>query len=101
MDFENPVTYRKRNGSQATSSSFRLLLIDDSAARLVSAYLLPAPGRLILWSGDAYDEAGDYTQAEAEARVTAVLGSNPGEALSAPLPPHLTPQLPEPTQNPY
>lgn len=29
---------------------------------------------LTIWEGDAYDAAGDYTQAQAEARILEVLG---------------------------
>jgi hypothetical protein len=40
------------------------------------AQIRPCPHPIILWEGDAYDIAGDYTQAQVEARVLAVLGKN-------------------------
>jgi hypothetical protein len=36
---------------------------------------------LVLWSGADYDVAGDYTQAQVEARVLELLGNEPAKAL--------------------
>jgi hypothetical protein len=36
---------------------------------------------LLLWSGDAYDAAGDYTQDQAEDRLREVLGADPAAVL--------------------
>lgn len=101
MQFDTPITFRRKDGSQRTASDFSLVLIDSDSNRSVTALLLPSDVTLPLWSGDAYDQIGDYTQEQAEARVREVLGDNPAEVLSAPLPPHLTPTLPLPTRNPY
>jgi len=77
MNFQEPVSYRKRDGSVGSRTDFRLVIVDDCSSRTVVAYLIPAPARIPLWSGDAYDLAGDYTQAQVEARVAQVISSNP------------------------
>ena len=82
MLFNTPITYRKRNGETHTLAEFRPLLIDDCSAKTVFAYLLPAPGRIPLWEGEAYESAGDYTQAQAELRIREVVAADPSLALS-------------------
>lgn len=37
---------------------------------------------LTLWDGDAYKTIGDWTQAQAEARVMELLGTNPAAVLA-------------------
>ena len=59
------------------------VLIDDSARKLVLARLHPALRPLMLWRGDGYDEIGDWTQAQAEAKILELLGANQQEALQA------------------
>lgn len=72
-----------------------LLLTDDSFGKNVSCRLLltktmpngksrsiPLPIKpLVLWSGDEYDNIGDYTQAQAESRAIELLGSDIKTAL--------------------
>lgn len=72
-----------------------LLLTDDSFGKNVSCRLLltktmpngksrpiPLPIKpLVLWSGEEYDNIGDYTQAQAEHRVLELLGPNIQEKL--------------------
>ncbi len=41
------------------------------------------PRHILLWADEAYDAAGDYTQAQVEARVLEVLGDL-GEAFASP-----------------
>jgi len=74
-----------------------LLLTDDSFGKNVSCRLLltktmpngksrpiPLPLKpLTLWSGEEYDNIGDYTQAQAEDRVLELLGSNIEETLAS------------------
>lgn len=64
-----------------TISSLNVTLIDNVQRRICLARLLPCPRPLVLWQGDEYDEAGDYTQAEAEARITELLGADPAAVL--------------------
>ena len=102
MQFDPPITFRRKDGSQHTASDFHLVLIDNANGKAVTALLLPSSVTLSLWSGEAYDQIGDYTQSQAESRVLEVLGDDPADVLSAPLPPHLqNPVLPEPSSNPY
>jgi hypothetical protein len=72
-----------------------LFLTDDSFGKNVSCRLLltktmpngksrpiPLPIKpLVLWSGEEYDNIGDYTQAQAEDRVLELLGPNIQEKL--------------------
>jgi len=57
-----------------TLSSLDITLIDSTRRRVCYARITPCPRPLVLWQGDDYDEAGDYTQAEAEERVLELLG---------------------------
>jgi hypothetical protein len=50
------------------------VLTDDSRNRKASAWVYFADKPITLWEGDEYDAAGDYTQAEAEARLLEKLG---------------------------
>jgi hypothetical protein len=44
--------------------------------------IIPLPIKpLVLWSNEEYDNIGDYTQAQAEARALELLGPNIQEAL--------------------
>lgn len=86
MIFDPPLTVRLRNGQTVTRSEFNLVLTDDSHNRRVVAQLLPVSKAIKLWEGLAYDEAGDYTQAQAESRLREVLGADPVAVLTAPPP---------------
>jgi hypothetical protein len=86
ITFPSPITVRLRNGQNLTRQSFPLALLDVSNERVVYAMLPPLTRRVMLWQGAAYDAAGDYTQAQAEARLMQVLGSNPAALLSEPVP---------------
>jgi hypothetical protein len=57
----------------------RCQLTGKKAGRLVC--LLPR--MFVLWEGDAYNAAGDYTQADIEARVIELLGADVKAGLDA------------------
>ncbi len=58
--------------------------ISDNATRKIArAGIRRCPFAVTLWEGDAYDAAGDYTQAQAEARLLEVLGSDLKAGLEA------------------
>lgn len=59
-----------------TISRLEVTTIDSPASRICHARIHPCPFPLVLWSGDAYDAAGDYTQSQADARVMELLGSD-------------------------
>jgi hypothetical protein len=86
MDLPSPVTiqppaYTRSNGevrihSPITLTELDITIIDNAKRRSCAVRVRPCPYLITLWSGDAYDEAGDYTQAEVEERVLEALGSD-------------------------
>jgi hypothetical protein len=86
ITFSSPITVRLRNGQSLTKQTFQLALLDVADQKIVYAMLPPLTKRVTLWQGEAYDAAGDYTQAQAEARLLEVLGSDPAAVLSEPVP---------------
>lgn len=63
-----------RNVPPFTLTELDLTISDSSAQKRVVARILHIPRPVTLWEKDAYDAAGDYTQAQAEARLLEVLG---------------------------
>jgi hypothetical protein len=59
------------------------VIVDDNRRREASAWLHLADKPLTLWEGDEYDAAGDYTQAQAEARLLEKLGPDIKAGLEA------------------
>lgn len=96
MNLENPIVVtpdpiRKRNGSlknlpSITLSSLDFVILDDVKNKTCSVRIKPFSTPLILWNGDAYDVAGDYTQAALESRLLEVLGENPENILKTLVP---------------
>jgi len=86
MNLPNPVTIQppsiaRSSGEVRTFKSFTLneldvTLIDNAKRKTCFARLRMFPRLLELWSGEAYDEVGDYTQAQAEARILELLGED-------------------------
>jgi hypothetical protein len=63
---------------EQTISEFEVVTIDDNKRKIVMAHLRPLRCRpLLLWKDAEYDAAGDYTQAEVEARILEKLGEDP------------------------
>lgn len=91
MNLENPIVVqpnpmRKSDGSFKTLKPITLnkldfVILDDVNKKTCSVRIKPFPTPLVLWSGESYDLAGDYTQAQLEARLLEVLGNNPSEIL--------------------
>jgi hypothetical protein len=92
MNLNYPVTVNlpAAGGSTVsrTVSSANLILIDNSAAKAVRANLFPFYKPLTLWEKEAYDAIGEYTQAQAEARVNELLGNDPNAVLAGLYAPH-------------
>lgn len=96
MNLNNPIVVtpdpiRKRNGSlknlpTITLNSLDFVILDDVKNKTCSVRIKPFPVPLVLWSGDSYDAAGDYTQAALEARLLEVLGENPANILKTLVP---------------
>lgn len=95
MKFASPLTVRLRSGQVLVADEFNLVITDDAHSRRVVAQLLPVTKPFLLWEGDAYTAAGDYTQAHAEERLREILGENPTAALSVAEPqPYVYPSHP-------
>lgn len=66
-----------------TLNSIEITIIDNNSRRFATAAIASFPRPVPLWVGDDYDEAGDYTQAQAEARLLEVLGPDIKAGLEA------------------
>lgn len=82
MNIQAPVSVQLM-GHGLTMSRLNILLVDDSVHRTVVAFIRPLPKPLVLWAGDSYTSAGDYTQAQAEARIAELLGADMSTGLAA------------------
>lgn len=82
MELATPVTLTV-DGVEFTLAQLEPVFIDDSARKLVLARLHPALRPLMLWRGENYAEIGDWTQAQAEAKILELLGENQQAALQA------------------
>lgn len=101
MILSNPITITppaitKADGTVKTFNPITITeldvtIIDNAKRKSVVAQIRPVPRPLVLWEKAAYDAAGDYTQAQVEARVTELLGSDPKAVLEGlflpPVPP--------------
>lgn len=76
MELMPPVTLTV-GGSDLTVDRLEPVWIDDSSRRLVLARLHPSMAVIPIWRGEQYDAAGDWTQAQAEAAVAAMIGDRP------------------------
>jgi hypothetical protein len=57
-----------------TLAELDITIIDNAKRKTCEARIRPCPRPVTLWAGAAYDAAGDYTQAQAEAKVMQALG---------------------------
>ncbi len=91
MNLANPITITppsitKKDGTLKTFNPITLTelditIIDNAKRKSVVAQIRPVPMPLVLWSGADYDAAGDYTQAQVEAKITELLGNEPNKVL--------------------
>lgn len=87
MNLSNPIiitppAITKADGTVKTFNPVTLneldvTIIDNSKRKSVVVQIRPVPRPLVLWSGNDYDSAGDYTQAQVEARINELLGNDP------------------------
>ena len=82
MQLAAPVTITV-NGTDTVLDQLNLVLIDDGAHKIVLARLSTCMRMLPLWRNAEYDAAGDWTQAQAEARIVELLGADPQSVLQA------------------
>ena len=66
-----------------TLTELDITILDNAKRKSVVAQVRPCPRPLVLWEKAAYDAAGDYTQAQAEARILEVLGPDIQAGLEA------------------
>jgi hypothetical protein len=86
MNLQSPITIQPpaitrstgevRPQKPITLTELDVTIIDNAKRKSCVARILPCPFPLVLWERAAYDAAGDYTQAQVEARVLEVLGSD-------------------------
>lgn len=60
-------------GTELALEELNLIVIDRSHAKLVTVSIHPLAKQIPLWRGPDYDKAGDYTQAQIEARISEIL----------------------------
>ena len=65
-----------RTFNPITLTELDVTIIDNAMRKRCEARIRPCPYPLVLWTGAAYDAAGDYTQAQVEARVLELLGTD-------------------------
>jgi hypothetical protein len=91
MNLPSPITITppsitKADGTVKTFSPITLneldiTIMDNAKRKSVMVQVRPCPRPLVLWTKEAYDAAGDYTQAQVESRVLELLGNDPKSAL--------------------
>lgn len=84
MNLSNPITIQppsfvRKTGEivnplPITLATLDITLTDMSSNKICLAHIARIPSQIVLWHGDEYDSAGDYTQAQAEARLLEKLG---------------------------
>jgi len=93
MNLANPVTIQpptitRANGEvrvqkPITLAELDVTIIDNAKRKHCVAQIRPCTYPLVLWEKETYDAAGDYTQAQVEARVLEVLGPDIQAGLEA------------------
>jgi hypothetical protein len=71
------------NPTPLVLDSLDLVFNDNVKTKTVYAIIIGVPNSILLWSGDQYDNIGDWTQVQAENRLMDVLGNDPASALRA------------------
>lgn len=87
MILPNPVTIKIpditmpdgniKKFSPITIRELDITIIDNLRTKTVKVNAKPLPKQLVLWENEAYDNIGDYTQAQVDARVLEILGNDP------------------------
>ncbi len=93
MNLASPVTIQPPTITRSTGevrvqkpitlTELDITIIDNAKRKRCEARVRPCPHPIVLWEKAAYDAAGDYTQAQVEARVLEVLGSDVKAGLQA------------------
>jgi len=93
MNLSQPVTIQPPTITRSTGevrvqkpitvTELDITIMDNAKRKSCVARVHPCPQPLVLWGKAAYDEAGDYTQAQVEARVLELLGPDLKAGLEA------------------
>lgn len=88
MNLSSPITIQPPTIHGNTPPSFiidslNIVLVDNSTYKTVCAQLLIGARHMVLWGNEDYDNIGDYTQAQAEARIIELLGDDPKSVLES------------------
>jgi hypothetical protein len=67
----------------ATIDTSKYVLSDDPSTKRVTVTFAGLFVPVVIWDGDAYTAAGDYTQVQVDARITEVLGADPAAKISS------------------
>jgi hypothetical protein len=93
MNLSQPVTIQPPTITRSTGevrvqkpitlSELDITLIDNNKRKRCEVRIRPCPYSLLLWTNNDYDAIGDYTEAQVEARVLELLGSDIKAGLEA------------------
>jgi len=76
MKLDNAVTIDLGTGDPLVLNDLDIVIFDRYSRKLVLAKVHQAAKFITLWVGSEYDEIGDYTQAQVEAKIKELLGEN-------------------------
>lgn len=81
MQFDAGITITFPDNSTITPADFDVTFMDHPKRQMVAVRFYPALRPIVLWRGDEYSAIGDWTQAQAEAKIRELLGENQQQAL--------------------
>lgn len=76
MQLDPPVTVNLPDATTVQFTELLPIFIDDPGRKFVFARFHPVLRPLMLWKREEYDAVGDWTQAQAEAKILALLGND-------------------------
>jgi hypothetical protein len=69
------------NPPPITLEDLKIILTDNTFNKVVNAQIIGLPIFISLWGNAEYDSIGDWTQAQAEDKITQLLGDDPAKYL--------------------
>ena len=80
ITFSPAIVVKTVGGAQVRTMTMTINSTEDDAVnRTVKAYTAEA-GVIVLWSGDAYDAIGQWTDADVKARLIVIFGGTSGSS---------------------
>ena len=76
-DYEGRVIYPK----PIEFNELKFVFVDNPISRTILAQAVPTELYITLWKNDEYDMVGDWTKAQAEAKISDILGNDPATYL--------------------